>query len=71
MFGVEIIGIFEAVDGPTRFPDAGRLANALETISIQPELLVQEVAGMVKFPLYEDPAARTMVSPQAAALMAL
>ena len=62
------MGIFEMFDGPTRFPGAGRLFIALDTISIHPE---QEVAGIVKFPLYVEPAARTIVSPHFAALMAL
>lgn len=70
IFGVEMIGIFGAFDGPTRLPGAGRLARSLETISIHPELPVQDFAGMVKLPLYVEPATRTIVSPQLDALMA-
>ena len=68
VLGVERIAMFEAFDGPTRFPGAGKLPIALDTISIQPE---HEVEGMVKFPVYVVPAARMMVSPHAAALIAL
>jgi hypothetical protein len=53
--------------GPTRFPLAGRLETELETISIHPSHVV---AGMVKFPLYCEPAGRTIVSPHDAALIA-
>jgi hypothetical protein len=51
VLGVEITAILEAFDGLTLFPDAGKLAAALDSTTIHPELLVQEVEGTVKFPL--------------------
>ena len=67
-FGVEIIAILEAFNGPTRVPGEGMFAIALDSITIQPE---HEVEGMVKFPLYVEPAASCIVSPQVAAFIAL
>jgi hypothetical protein len=71
VLGVEMIAMLETFDGVTRLPEEGRLARALDMTSIQPELFVQVVGGIVKFPLYVEPAARTIVSPQVEALMAL
>lgn len=65
--GVEILGMSAASEGRTLLPLGGKLLKALDMISIHPE---QEVAGMAKFPLYVEPATRTIVSPQVAALMA-
>ena len=67
VFGEDTVAMLAMLAGPTRFPLAGRLDKELETISIHPE---QVVAGMVKFPLYDEPAERTIVSPQDAALIA-
>jgi hypothetical protein len=67
VLGVEIVAIFEELEGLTRIPGAGKFPIALDRISIHPE---QAVAGIVKFPLYVEPATSTIVSPQVEALMA-
>jgi hypothetical protein len=67
VLGVETVAILDALEGPTLLPGEGKLAREFDTISIHPE---QEVEGMVKFPLYVEPAARTIVSPQVDALIA-
>jgi hypothetical protein len=51
LLGVETVAMFETFDGLTRLFGAGKLAVALDLITIHPELFVQVVAGMVKFPL--------------------
>src|SRR5271156_5329520 len=63
---VTSVAMLDTLEGPTLLPGDGRLATALDSITIQPE---QEVEGTVKFPLYVEPAARTIVSPQLALLM--
>jgi len=66
-----MVAIFATLLGPMRYPGGGNFDAALDFITIQPELPLQEVAGIVKFPLYVEPAARTIVSPHVAALIAL